>query len=84
MSLPFFSLYGGSMYDKKDLELVKKTFEILNKAKWDGVDGDFMISSTHVFVGLKKLEDKIKQGLEAKPAPAPEQAPVEEKKKRGK
>lgn len=68
------------MYERKDLEVIKKTFEILNKAKWDGVDGDFMINSTQVFVSLKKLEDKIKQGLEAKPALAPEQAPIEDKK----
>lgn len=64
-------------FDQKDLETINRLFELLNKAKWDGVDGDFMVKATHTFVALRKLEEKLKQGL-AKPTPV--SSPVEEKK----
>ena len=59
---------GG--FDKKDLETVTKVFNALSKAKWDSLDGNGIIEIHSAFVQLKKLEEKIKQGLE-NPAPAP-------------
>jgi hypothetical protein len=50
--------------DKKDLEAVEKVFELLSKAKWDNVDGDFIINNYFVLANFKKLEDKIKKILD--------------------
>lgn len=66
-------------YDKKDLEAVTKVFSALSKAKWDGLDGNAIIEIHTTFVSLKKLEDKIKQGLES--APVSKDPIVEEPKK---
>lgn len=57
-------------FDKKDLEAINKMFNTLSKAKWDSLDGNDIIEIHNSFIGLRKLEEKIKQGLEPKPAPA--------------
>lgn len=62
-------------FDKKDLEAVQKVFTALSKAKWDGLDGNAIIEIHNSFVLLRKLEEKIKQGLE-NPAPVSSPKPV--------
>jgi len=51
------------VYDKKDLDTLTKTFNALSKAKWNDLDGNAIIEIHNTFIALKKLEDKIKQGL---------------------
>ena len=51
--------------DKKDLLTIEKVFAALSKAKWDGLDGNAIIEIHTAFVLLRKLEEKIKQEVEA-------------------
>lgn len=43
----------------KDLETLKKVFETINKAKWDDLDGNAVISVYQSFVAFRALEDKM-------------------------
>jgi hypothetical protein len=71
------------MFDKKDLELINSIFETLSKAKWDGLDGDAIIKIHNSFVGLRKLEEKVKQSMagDKTPASLPTQEKPSKKKK---
>lgn len=44
---------------EKDLETLKKIFETINKAKWDNLDGNSIISIYQSFVAFRALEDKM-------------------------
>jgi hypothetical protein len=50
-------------FDKKDLETIAKVFAALSKAKWDSLDGNAIIEIHGTFVALRKLEEKIKEGV---------------------
>jgi uncharacterized membrane-anchored protein len=47
--------------EKKDVETIAKIFELLSKAKWDHVDGDFIINNFHLLVEFRKFEEKVKK-----------------------
>lgn len=44
---------------EKDLEVLKKIFETINKAKWDGLDGNGIIAVYQSFLSLRALDDKM-------------------------
>ena len=49
--------------DKEDLDAIKKVFDLLAKAKWDNVDGDFMVGAYYAFSKFRKLEEKIEKSF---------------------
>lgn len=90
-----YSSYPLSFYHKdydmqvteKDLEIIKKTFETINKAKWDGLDGNGIISVYQSFVSLRALEDKLSKAYKEQQIaqqPKPEKIEVTSEPKKSK